>query len=221
MARPPRCSRSTRRCCPPRCRRPGANQVAFTVGVAPVAAGPLATTLTVTTDIPNGAPDVIDVTATGLAPGTTATPANLDLGSNPLDTTTIGQPILITNCSGSAAAFSNARIEGSDATEFAIVAQPPSSSIDADASGTWLVVMSAHTAGLKTADFAVDFADGTTTDVPLTGEGLSPDLGSGSDDGTPGEKNYYSCSTSDAGGLAPIGLGLAIALAARRRRARA
>ena len=200
----------------------GGNQVMFDLTAAPTAAGQLRTTILVTTDIPADAPHSITVSATGLAPGTTATPSELDLGSSPLDTTTLAQPILLTNCSADPLAFSAAHIDGSDAGEFAIVTAPPAGGIAANASAQWLVVLSAHTPGVKTATFTVDTSDGTSSAVPLVGEGLAPGSGSGSD-GVTDERNYYSCSVTGpgstggaAGGLAPVGV--ALVLVARRRR---
>lgn len=195
----------------------GGNQVTFDLTAAPTAAGPLTTTVMIETDIPADAPHPITVSATGLAAGTTATPSALDLGRSPLDTTTIGQPILVTNCSANALAFTAAHIDGSDAGEFAIVAEPPGGMIAADASAQWLVVLSAHSAGVKTAMFSVETADGTSSTVALAGEGLAEGSGAGSDAAS-GERNYYSCSVGDeASGLAPLVIALALRVRRRRR----
>jgi uncharacterized protein (TIGR03382 family) len=196
----------------------GANQVMFSVTAAPTAAGHLVSTMMVATDIPGGAPHMINLAVDGLTAGVSATPASLDFGSNPIQTTTIGQEVHLSNCSSGAITAMNARIEGTDAADFAIVQQPDSAMIQPAQSATWLVVLQAHTTGPKEASFVVDYDGGTAT-VPLAGEGLGDMTGSGANGGV-GEKSYYTCAAGGASSAWPLAL-VALAFTMRRRRAAA
>lgn len=198
----------------------GTNMVSFDVTASPTAAGVAMGSFDVTTDIPNAAPHTIDLAVTGLAAGVTATPSELDLGSNPIDQTTIAQSVHLTNCSTDPITLSNARIEGPDASEFAIVAQPDSAMLASTGLASWLIVLQAHTPGVKQADFAVDYDGGTAT-VTLDGEGLGSDgsgLGSNST-GTGRGGSYYACSAGGPSAAWPIGLALLALVVPRRRRA--
>jgi len=196
----------------------GANQVMFSVTAAPVAAGHATSMLTVTTDIPGGAPHTINLAVDALTAGVTPTPSALDFGSNPIESTTIGQAVHVSNCSGAPVAWSNPRIEGVDAAEFAIVAQPDQPTIPATGFASWLIVLQAHTLGPKTAAFSVDYAGGTAT-IPLAGEGLgtAPPVDPMP---TAGESSYYSCQTGRAAGGWPIALALALVWRRRSRGSR-
>jgi MYXO-CTERM domain-containing protein len=141
----------------------------------------------------------------------TATPESLDLGSLQVNTTTLGQEARLSNCGTAPIAFSNARIEGPDALDFAIVQQPSSSTIAPAETASWLIVLQAHSVGPKQATFAVDH-DGGTASVTLQGEGLG-DLIEGL-----GRGSYYACSTGNAGTLWPVTVALALIWRRRRRR---
>jgi MYXO-CTERM domain-containing protein len=195
----------------------GANQVMFTVTAAPTASGQQVSTIMVDTDIPGGTPHMINLAVEGLTAGVSATPDSLDFGSSQIETTTIGQEVHLSNCSTSAITAMNARIEGTDSADFAIVQQPDNAIIQPTQFASWLVVLQAHTPGPKQASFVVDY-DGGTAMVPLAGEGLSDAMGSGSD--AIGEKSYYSCAAGGGSGTWPIVLG-ALAFVVRRRRRRA
>jgi uncharacterized protein (TIGR03382 family) len=193
----------------------GANQVTFSVTAAPTTAGHQVSTMMVDTDIPGGTPHMINLAVDGLTAGVSATPASLDFGSNPLLTTTIGQEVHLSNCATAAVTAMNARIEGTDAADFAIVQQPDSATIQPAQSASWLVVLQPHTTGPKEANFVVDYDGGTAT-VPLAGEGLGDMTGSGSNGGV-GEKSYYTCAAGGASSAWPLAL-VAIAFTVRRRR---
>ena len=188
------------------------NTVTFGVTAAPTDAGDASSTVTVTTDIPNSQPDTIALAVTGLPAGVSATPATVDIGPAPVSTTTLAQPIYVTNCGTDPVDVSDALITGQDASAFAIVSDPPSTQIDAEATATWLVVMNSATPGTKMATFEVDYTGGSTT-VALAGEPFVPGgtLGGGSD-----KSSYYACSTGRPAALWPI----ALAVLALRRRAR-
>jgi uncharacterized protein (TIGR03382 family) len=190
----------------------GANQVMFTVTAAPTAAGHQVSTMMVDTDIPGGTPHMINLAVDGLAAGVSPTPDALDFGSNPIQTTTIGQEIHLSNCSTAPITAMNARIEGTDAADFAIVQQPDSAMIPPSQNASWLVVLQAHTTGPKEASFVVDY-DGGTTMVALAGEGLGDMPGSTGN----GEKSYYTCAAGGASGTWPLVL-VGLAFTVRRRR---
>ena len=189
-----------------------ANNATFHAIAAPTDVGDATGTLTLTTDIPDAMPHIVNLDVIGIQAGVSATPASLDFGSNPINTTTIGQQAQLSNCLTTPITASNPRIEGDNATEFAIVADPQSATISASGLASWLIVFQGRTVGLKTATFSVDY-DGGTASVDLTAETLG-DTGSGGGSTLP---SYYSCST----GSGPIGLTpVAFVLLALRRRRR-
>jgi MYXO-CTERM domain-containing protein len=189
----------------------GANQVRFQVTAAPVAEGVVVMPVTLTTDIPKATDHTLTLRVQGLPAGVTATPESIDLGSLPINTTTIGQAAQLSNCGTAPIAFSNPRIEGIDAADFAIVQQPTSPTIAPAGMASWLIVLQAHSVGPKQATFAVDH-DGGTASVPLLGEGLGDIVDVG------GRGSYYACSTGDASSPWPLAIGLALIWRRRRRR---
>jgi len=194
----------------------GATTVSFSVTASPTTDGTQTSELNLVTNIPNSAPRTINLTVEALAAGVSPSPVMLDFGSTPEMTTTIGQSVTLSNCATAPAAFSNARIEGSDAGEFAIVATPDGSTIGANGNASWLIVLSARSAGLKHAEFLVDLEDGTTARVPLDGEGLGDDvITPGGED--PDEVSYYTCSAGSSSRAWPLALVLGILLRRRRR----
>ncbi len=190
----------------------GANQVTFTVRAAPEVPGEVTSQLAIATDIPGGAPRLVDLRVEGLTAGVSATPAELDLGSFVVDETTIAAPITVTNCSAAAVELSTARIEGTHAADFAIVVQPTSLPVSPGGSATWLVVLSPRSVGLKEATLLVDHPDGTTA-VALFGEGLGETVA-----GEPRTTSYYSCSAGGPTAAWPLLLLGAFALRPRKRR---
>ena len=194
----------------------GGSMATFDVTATPTTTGPATTTMTLTTDIPGAEPRQIDLRVEGLTAGVSATPAVLDFGSSPIEVTTLGESISITNCSTSPAPLANARLEGVDASEFAIVLPPTSSTVSPSGTVSWLVVMAPRAVGTKQAMFSVDGPDGTIS-VELTGEGLGQ-VGPAGVDPT-GRPSYYACSaTGSAAPAWPLALAFAILMARRRRR---
>ncbi|HEY0195297.1 MAG TPA: choice-of-anchor D domain-containing protein [Kofleriaceae bacterium] len=198
----------------------GASQLKFQIAAAPADAGVVTTQVALKTDIPGATDHMLSLTVEGLPPGISATPAMVDLGSNPIDTTTIGQQVHLSNCGAAPLAFTNPRIEGADALDFAIVQQPDSATISPAGNATWLIVLTAHTVGVKAAVFSVDY-DGGTASVDLAGEGLGA-MPDGPGDGTGDKRNsYYACSAGGAGTGALWLLGGVAVVVGRRRSRRA
>ncbi|HMG25064.1 MAG TPA: choice-of-anchor D domain-containing protein, partial [Kofleriaceae bacterium] len=191
----------------------GATPVKFQITAAPDAAATATAAVVVHTDIPSGTDHTLHLSVQGLPAGVTATPDMVDLGSNPINTTTIGQEVHLSNCNDAPTAFSNPRIEGDDALDFAIVQQPSSPMIAAAGRATWLIVLQAHSVGVKQASFAVDY-DGGTASVAIQGEGL------GEHEAGTSRGSYYACSTGRPSALWPVGLAALAALLRRRRRRR-
>jgi hypothetical protein len=190
----------------------GATAVGFQISAAPSAPGVATAAVVVRTDIPGRTDHSLQLGVLGLPDGVRATPDMIDLGSNPINTTTLGQEVHLSNCGTAALGFSNARIEGADALDFAIVQQPSSSTIDPAGTASWLIVLQAHSNGVKLSTFKVDY-DGGTASVDLQGEGLG-DLGK---DGG-GRASYYACSTGRSSAPWPVAIALALVLRRRARR---
>ncbi len=194
----------------------GASMATFDVTVSPTTAGPVAASMMLTTDIPGAAPRTIELRAEGLPAGLSGTPALLDFGSSPLEVTTLGEQVSITNCSTSPVTLTNARLEGTDASEFAIVLPPSSLTVPPSSTLTWLVVMAPRAVGVKQAQFTVDHPDGSVS-VEISGEGLG-ELAP-TEPVEPGKGSYYGCSASGSAAHAwPLALLFVLVLRRRRRR---
>jgi len=193
----------------------GASTGSFEVSVQPVAAGPVTSTIMLTTDIPGAPPREIELHAEGLPAGLSGTPALLDFGSSPLEVTTLGEEVSITNCSTAPVTLANARLEGTDASEFAIVLPPSSLTVPPSGTISWLVVMAPRTVGVKQALFTVDLPDGSLS-VEISGEGLGELDPADTDDA--GKPSYYACSSSGGAAHAwPFALAIVLVLRRRRR----
>jgi MYXO-CTERM domain-containing protein len=195
----------------------GATQVALPITATPAYAGRMTETTTLRTDIPGAALRDITLTVEGLPSGVSGTPAELEFGSTPLGMTTLGQNVSVTNCSPAPVELTNARIEGEDADQFAIVLPPASSTVAPSGSASWLVVSQPRTAGPKQARFVVDHPEGSVT-ITLVGEGLGEGTAPLDDD--TGRASYYACSTGNAASSWPVGLALALLAFRRRSRGR-
>lgn len=189
----------------------GGNQVEFEVTAAPAEAGVVTSLLAVTTDIPNATPREIRLSAIALAEGVAGTPEILDLGSQVVEITTIGQQVSVANCTATPISLANARIEGAGAASFAIVQQPPSAMLGASGVANWLIVFTPKAIGPTEAVFSVDH-DGGTTSIMLVGEGLGEDVVGGGDGGPP---SYYSCSSNHP---AALWIGVAFLFVVRRKK---
>lgn len=190
-----------------------ANTIKLTAIAAPTSAGDLVASFALATDIPNGDPHTINLHVLGLDAGVNG-PPQVDLGANLLDQTSLGKRVEISNCTDTPVTITSVNISGTDAVDFAIVDQPDDLTIMPAQSIKWLVVLDPHTLGEKSAEFNANFEGGTTV-VPLIGEGLTDDIGSGGDAG-PDKSSYYACSTGKPVALWP--LGFALLLLRRRRR---
>ena len=130
--------------------------------------------------------------------------------------TTTAKELIVTNCGTAPLTFSSARIEGTDAADFALVSALPSQPLAQRADTTFLVVMTPHANGGKQAQLVIEHDGGAPITVALDGNGFGGDDTSGGEKGT-----YYSC---NAGGASTLGAGLGLAIVAvcsyRRRRRR-
>lgn len=190
----------------------GANDVTLDITATPATEGVATAELAIATDIPGGAPHTIELSVTGLPAGTSASPAMLDLGSAPLATTTLGAKATVANCSADAVAIAGATIGGADADSFTIVEPPAGNSIDPLGTASWLVVMTAQTAGPKSAELDVSVG-GQTIVVPLVGEGVDPTAQGGGD-----EHSYYTCNAGGGGAFGAWAIGLALLVRRKNRR---
>ena len=195
----------------------GTGTAMFEVIAAPTDAGPAMASVVLTTDIPGGSPRMINLAIDGLPAGVSPSPSEgIDFGVSAVATTTVGQPVNLSNCTEAAITFGTARIEGEDAGDFAIVAAPESMMLEPTGIATWLVVMTGRTSGIKHAELAIDHDLGVAR-VPLTGEAAAPAI----EPEDIAEHSYYTCSTGTRGGLAPLAAALGLLLVRRRRRRRA
>jgi uncharacterized protein (TIGR03382 family) len=167
--------------------------------------------LTINSNVPMQ--PALDVPVHGLVlpAGIAASPDVVHFGTVMLDATTTAKEIVISNCSTSSLMITGATIGGVGAGDFAIVSPAdPVGTLDAAASTSFLVVMSPHAVGMKSAQLVVTHSQGMTT-ADLDGTAYT-----GTDPGgTKDRETYYACSAGGSAGAWPILLAL---LALRRRR---
>jgi hypothetical protein len=191
----------------------GVDTITFQASVTPLVEGELAGAVTIATDIPGRAAEVIALHANAFAGGTTATPSELDTGATVVGSGAGGRLISLSNCETEPLTIVSVGIEGVDALDFAIVTSPVTSDIAPGSNAAWLVELRPTTPGAKTATFHIVHSRGTA-DVLLTGDGLDE---SGELGGDP-RGSYYACSARDArGGGGALAIALAVLLMARRR----
>ncbi|MGE5181787.1 MAG: choice-of-anchor D domain-containing protein [Acidobacteriota bacterium] len=182
---------------------------AFDVAITAPAAMAYAGSLTITTDIPGKPMFPISLMAQGLPAGVSPTPAALDFPPTPVDTTSSGQTVVLSNCGSGPIDVQAATIIGPDASEFAIaLPTDPTKTLQIHDSEMFALVMSPHSPGVKNATLVITYDSGSTS-VPLDGN-AGIDTGAGKD-----RETYYACSTGRPGAWWPIALAL---LALRRRR---
>ncbi|MBP6629012.1 MAG: choice-of-anchor D domain-containing protein [Kofleriaceae bacterium] len=194
----------------------GANAATFSVRATPTQVGPIDGAITVTTDIPGLAPQVVEVHATGIAAGVSATPAQLDLGTVVVGNTGSEVVAYLSNCAATAQPISGVVIEGAEASDFTLVTSPVDLMVPAQGTVGFGVRMAPTAVGPRSATLVIRHGAGETQ-VPLVGVGVVLDDGSG-DDAARG--SYYACSAGAGGGPASALLLLGLAWAVRRRRAR-
>ncbi len=182
---------------------------AFDVAITAPAAMAYASSLTITTDIPGKPTFPISLMAQGLPAGISPTPAQLDFPPTPVNTTSSGQTVVLSNCGSAAIDVQSATIIGPDASEFAIaLPTDPTKTLQMHESEMFALVMSPHSPGVKNATLVITYDSGSTS-VPLDG---NAGVGGGSGKN---RETYYACSAGRPGGWWPIALAL---LALRRRR---
>jgi hypothetical protein len=190
------------------------NEVMVSAMLHPLQAGDLTGTLSLETDIP-GAP-TLDVPLHGVAlpDGITPSPSVLDFGTVMTDATTPGISFQLTNCSGAPLQIQDAHIDGVAANEFAIVLPSPQivgRTLASTESEDFLVVMSPHADGGKTAILTIDYAGGSAM-VELDGTAIG-----GATTAPTSRDSYYACSAGRSASAWPA-VALLVALRRRRRR---
>lgn len=198
----------------------GAGAVHVTVLASPPATatpGDVTDKFSLATNIPQTPARNFPITATVLAPGATPTPGKLSFGSVANGETSAGQKVTVTNC-GAPVTITDARLTGSAPEEYSIESPANAANLNKmlgnGESQMFLVQMTPHTSGDKTATLLVELANGDFKEVPLDGTGFG-DTGSGSGSNKDRE-TYYACGVGRAAPAWPIAL--AVLLVLRRRR---
>jgi hypothetical protein len=190
----------------------GATTTTLTARAAPTQPGAMTGAMTLTTDIPNGAPRIVNLTGAAIAQGIGAAPTEVDFSAIQVNEPSSVQTISIANCSGTALSISNTALEGPDAADFRIITEPARTVAPAE-SANLLIEMRPRTKGPKTATLVITHSGGTTS-VPLIGDGFlkyvpAPRIGT-----------YYACSAQGDSGTWMIGVCLVALGLLRRRRGR-
>lgn len=188
----------------------GASTATLTVRAMPTLPGPIAGTLELTTDIPNDPARIVKLTASAIAQGVGAAPAEFDFSSVQVNEPSTAQSISIANCGGGDLSIISTALEGVDAGDFRIITEP-ARTIAATETASLLIEMRPRSVGAKSATLVITHSSGTTS-VPLLGDGFVL--------ATPVERigTYYSCSTGNGDGGWMVSLCLLALCWSRRRR---
>src|SRR5690606_24209007 len=176
--------------------------------------------LEIVTDIPNASPRMIALTVDALVAGVSPSPPAIDFGAMPVNTTTFGKSVHLSNCTEATVTISDAYIEGPDASEFAIVATPETLAIPPAGVATYLAVLSTNTGGPTSADLVMEYGDGEVARVARSGEGLDNifDPGDGDRPKSPyADRGMWLCSAAQPHAWWPFALAFVIVLGRRRR----
>ena len=149
--------------------------LAFTF--APSAPGSRAASV-VFTDNAAGSPQMIALSGTGLAPtgGVGFSPTTLSFGTQPVATTSAAQTITLNNGGSTTLSIGGTAITGSNAGDFALIAQTCGSSVAAGRNCTLGVTFTPSATGQRTATLTItDNASGSPQTATFTGTG-SPDV---------------------------------------------
>ncbi len=181
------------------------------VTLMPLTAATIDDKFVINSNVPGAPTHEVPITATVLAAGISPTPDKVHFGPGMINMTTTGREVTISNCGTGMLSVTGASIAGVDAADFTIASPAsPERELAPAESMTFLIVMTPHSVGTKTAQLVVEHSQGTTS-ADLDGDGYG-----GVGDGDKDRETYYACSTG--GGTArawPIALAL---LALRRRR---
>ena len=193
--------------------RGGGGTTSVRITASPTAAGIATGAMVLATDIPGEPTRTVQLSATAIAAGVGAAPAEFDFGSMLVNEPTTVQRFALANCSGGPLTISSITLDGPDAVDFRVVEQPPAGSIAVGNSTSFPVEMRPRTSGSKQATLVVTHSAGVT-EIPLVGDGFLPPQ--------PIEEvgTYYACSSSTAGNAGLLLCGLVAGLALRRRRRR-
>jgi Abnormal spindle-like microcephaly-assoc'd, ASPM-SPD-2-Hydin len=183
---------------------------ALRVSVQPTAAGRIAGTLNLVTDIPNETMRSVTMTGSAFAAGVGAAPAAHNFGSILVDEPSQVQQIALANCGSEPLSIVSSELVGLDATDFRVVTELPKV-VAPGQSGTMLVEMRPRTTGDKAATLTITHSAGVT-EVPLSGDGFVPYVAP-KRIGT-----YYACSTGTGAASWWLTLGVVAWWARRRRR---
>lgn len=189
------------------------NAVSFSASVTPSEPSELISTFSVTTDIPNEPPRVIRLSAIGLAPGVTPTPAGLDLGTVSVGATSIGQMVTLTNCGSGPLTLLESLIGGPNQDDFVVSSSPISATVAAGESAVYVIVARPNNAGGLMATLQIRY-DAGTAEIPLVGSATGKDPNRVLEPST-----YYSLCSAGTGHAAwPVGVVILLLLRRRRRR---
>jgi len=150
----------------------GSAQCTLVFTFAPSAAG-TRTASVVFTDNAAGSPQSLGLTGTGTVPaGVSLSPTTLSFGSQPVATTSTAQTITLSNSGSAALSITGLTIAGSNASDFAAIADTCGSSVAAGGNCTLGVAFTPSATGQRAATLStIDSASGSPQTVSLTGAG--------------------------------------------------
>ncbi len=151
----------------------GAN-CSINVTFTPTATGTRTASLSVSDDA-TGSPQTVSLTGTGIStPAVSLSPASLNFGNQPVNTTSPPQTVTLTNTGSGTLTISSIGITGTNSGAFAQTNNCPAS-LGAGANCTISVTFTPTSAGAKTASLSIsDNAAGSPQKVGLSGTGTTP-----------------------------------------------
>ncbi|MDX3076758.1 choice-of-anchor D domain-containing protein [Streptomyces sp. MI02-7b] len=145
--------------------------LSYTARVAAAPSGPTATS-SVTVAFGNGAAGPSDLSLGIATPALTLSPASLDFGSRPVNTTSAARTFTLTNHGGTARTVNGVSLSGADAADFALGAGTCTGSLPPRARCTVRVTFRPTATGARTAALDVDTSAGPRS-AALAGVGVA------------------------------------------------
>ena len=138
----------------------------------PTATGSLSASVSFT-DNANGSPQSLSLSGTGTSATVSLSPSSLSFANQPISETSSTQVVTLTNGGNTALSISSLTITGTNAADFAEVADTCGSSVAAGANCSIGVAFTPSTSNSETASLAIaDNATGSPQTVSLSGSGI-------------------------------------------------
>jgi hypothetical protein len=144
------------------------------------------------TDNAAGSPQAVSLSGTGIAPAASLSPVSVSFGNQPVGTTSAAQTVTLSNSGNATLSITSLAITGTNASDFAEIADACGSSVAAGGNCTIGVTLTPSAVGQRTATLSItDNASSSPQAVSLSGTGSHDVILSWAASPTSGVVGYY------------------------------